>query len=237
MACSIAVKRPHDFDLSLETSDNELGPSTTKKLRTCAVMRRYTGGASLNINIDKMSIAPSSPSSRFQSPRSPTKTPEVVTDRETATRREVFKNEGCVTTKSSTKDDLGSPIPGPVIEPHPVREEVSTHYKESNTSEEILDLVHQEYGKLKRRKQLGDHQAEQQSGQSSSIEGGSAKKEVLISLKQAGVICGNLLKMQQKSLSKEYEQDLVEKLQEQYNAIHDQLMPVDSSDHGFSYIS
>lgn len=242
MACSIAVKRPHEFEhggAKLSPTGGDGGVPASKKLRPCSF-----GGAGLNINLDKMSLASSASSS------SPWKG---------------YRTKLPMMASSSSIPCL--PPPPNLKRARQTFEEVSAKCKRSD--KEMVDLVYNEYARIKRRKfEPSDEVSEDTTKAvmleeellrspktptspqpSSSTTAGSSKlggespskkENVTITIKQAVVICERLLKQQEESLCGEYEQALIEKLQEQYNAYvkfsQDQLQS-NNIDHSESYIS
>lgn len=234
MACSIAVKRHHEFEpYSPEQAikeDNLIVPPS-KKMRPCNFQPRLVG-PSLNVNFDKMSLASSSKKfwsgiSSSEPSLTPTKFASLPPKPDFKSARKPF-------------------------------EEASRKYK--RTYSQIADLVHQEFGRLKRRKHLpeGDGTSEEtilnqlasspvkteitEVGTSSNgSESPVSKKETInITLKQVCMICDRMLKAQEENLCNEFEQKLIEKLSEQYCSYvkftQDQLQS-SNIDHSESYIS
>lgn len=216
MACSIAVKRHHDFEhYSSDSNSTDGGVPAAKKLRPCSFSPRYAG-ASLNINFDKMSIA-------------------------TKHQWNIKQTTSTASSSSSSKTPCLPPSPN-LKKARAEFEEAAAKLKPS--SNQLLDLVYQEFSRMKRRTKLihDDDEESGADGEGADVASSSSpkKENTQITLKQACMICERLLKQQEESLCGQYEQALVEKLSEQYSAYikfsQDQLQS-NNIDHSESYIS
>lgn len=241
---TLAVKRQSAFKYDSSDDINDYTGIPIKKFKTIdgCYSPRGIGGAKMNLNLDKMSIASNTPSK---------KSPALYRKYRNATRK---LSNGSDSDVSADNPENSSLVTSQNIIDPPNKPKLKSLMKKRK-AENVLQQVCQEYTKLKKRK-FQDSSIDKNEIASTSQEifqKGLRTAQFLskdgveptienatLTVSQCAVICKSLLQKQEDKFLIEYEQLFHQKLNEQYETYcrfsQDQLRS-SSADYSHSYIS
>jgi len=243
---TLAVKRQSAFKYDSSDDISDFTGIPLKKFKNIdgCYSPRGIGGAKMNLNLDKMSIASNTPSK---------KTSTLYRKYRNANRK---LSNGSDSDVSADNPDNSSPLTTSfhnVLEP-PHKPKLKSLLKKRK-AENVLQQVCQEYTKLKKRKfqDSSIHKDDIASTSKEIFQKGLRTAQFLskdgieptienatLTVSQCAVICKSLLQKQEDKFMVEYEQLFHQKLNEQYETYcrfsQDQLRST-SADYSHSYIS